>query len=243
MTNKKFPLAGALFIGLFSLYVMTFRVSLAAVGLATFYFILMVMLGQATRLFRFPGEDGLFRIWLVPVLTGMGLFRLIWFAAKVVHLPHLVLIVPLALASTAAALKFGERRVPETGGRKQGSVWVVVALLVCTSVTYFPFKNFGLERDGFFHYRASFWAVSTKHLAVVNTLCREYPFANPYFHGETFHYYYLSYALPAALKESGLTTEESVFAYQAVQAYVFVLLCFYFFGMLTENKRRALWLT
>jgi hypothetical protein len=82
-----------------------------------------------------------------------------------------------------------------------------------------------------------------KHPAVVNTLGRDCPFINPYFLGERLHYYYLSYAFPAALRESGLTTQNALFGYQAVQAYLFVLLCFFFFRLLTEKKGQPFLMT
>lgn len=82
-----------------------------------------------------------------------------------------------------------------------------------------------------------------KHLAVVNTLSRDYPFSNPYFEGERLHYYYLSYAFPAALKESGLTTQNALFGYQALQAYLFVMLCFFFFRLQTDKKGQPFLLT
>jgi hypothetical protein len=151
--------------------------------------------------------------------------------------------IPLALLSTAAALKIKPGLSPQERDRKKGGTGVVAALLLCAAVTYFPFKNFGKERDGFYHYRASFWAVSMKHLAVVNSLSRDYPFSNPYFEGERLHYYYLSYAFPAALTESGLTTQNALFGYQALQAYLFVMLCFFFFRLQTEKKGQPFLLT
>src|SRR4030042_420602 len=115
--------------------------------------------------------------------------------------------IPLMLLSAGAAIKIRPGNAPQAGDRKRGSVWVIAALLLAAAITYFPFQNFGKERDGFYHYRASFWAVSMKHLAVVNTLSRDAPFINPYFQGEPLHYYYLSSAFPAALRESGLTNQ------------------------------------
>jgi hypothetical protein len=243
MRGTKLPVAGLLFVSLFAVYLITFRVPSAAVWLTSAYFVLLIMLGQATRLLLPGGESHLFRAWLLPALSGLGLFQLIWFLAKVMHLHHLILIVPLALLSMAAALKVKPENVPHARDRKRGRFWVIAALLLCTAITYFPFKNFGKERDGFYHYRASFWAVSMKHLAVVKTLSRDTPFTNPYFQGEPLHYYYLSYAFPAALKESGLTTRDALFGYQAVQAYLFVLLCFFFFRQLTEKKGQPFFLT
>src|SRR4030042_3875947 len=199
MRGFKLPVSGMLFVSLFAVYLITFRIPSTAVWLTSAYFILMIMLGQATRLFLPGGESNLFRAWLLPALTGMGLFQLIWFLAQVMHLHHLILMVPLALLSTAAALKIKPGLAPQDGDRKRGSTWVVAALLLGAAITYFPFKNFGKERDGFYHYRASFWAVSMKHLAVVNTLSRDYPFANPYFQREPLHYYYLTSAFPAGL--------------------------------------------
>jgi hypothetical protein len=243
MRGNKLPVAGMLFVSLFAVYLITFRIPSTAVWLTSAYFILVIMLGQATRLFLPGVESSLFRAWLLPALSGLGLFQLIWFLAKVMHLHHLILMVPLALLSAALALKIKPGNIPQARDRKRGSVWIVTALLLCAAITYFPFKNFGRERDGSYHYRASFWAVSMKHLAVVNTLSRDYPFANPYFQGEPLHYYYLTYAFPAALKESGLTARDAVFGYQAVQAYLFVLLCFFFFQMQTEKKRQPFLLT
>lgn len=243
MRGHTFPVAGTLCVALFVVYLVTFRLPPGAVGLTSLYFILMIMLGRVTRLFLPAGEDDLFRTWLVPALSGMGLFQLIWFLAKVLHVHHLFLIVPLALVSTWASFRTGSGKAAATGDRKKGTAWVVAALLLCTAITFFPFKNFGRERNGFYHYRASFWAVSMKHLAVVHTLSRAYPFDNPYFHGEPLHYYYLSYAFPAALKEIGLTAEEAVFGYQAVQAYLFVLLCLFFFRRPDEKKGQSLLLT
>jgi len=243
MRGTKLPVAGLLFISLFAVYLITFGVPAAAVWLTFAYFILLIMLGQATRLLLPGGESNLFGVWLLPALTGLGLFQLIWYLAKVMHLHHLILIVPLALLSAGAAIKIRPGNAPQAGDRKRGSVWVIAALLLAAAITYFPFQNFGKERDGFYHYRASFWAVSMKHLAVINTLSRDAPFINPYFQGEPLHYYYLSYAFPAALRESGLTTQDALFGYQAVQAYLFVLLCFFFFRMLTEKKGQPFLLT
>ncbi len=243
MRGHTFPVAGTLCVALFVVYLATFRLSPSAVGLTSLYFVLMIMLGRATRLLLPAEEDDLFRTWLVPALSGMGLFQLIWFLAKVLHLHHLFLIVPLALWSTRASFRTGSGKAAAAPDRKKGTAWIVAVLLLCTAVTFFPFKNFGRERNGFYHYRASFWAVSMKHLAVVHTLSRAYPFDNPYFHGEPLHYYYLSYAFPAALKETGLTAEEAVFGYQAVQAYLFVLLCLFFFRRPDEKKGQSLLLT
>lgn len=243
MRAFRLPVAGMLFVSLFAVYLITFRIPVTAVVLASAYFILMIMLGQGTRLFLPGGESHLFRVWLFPALSGTGLFQLIWFLAKVMHLNPLFLAVPLALLSTAAALKIGPGISPQERDRKKGSTEVAAALLLCAAVTYFPFKNFGKERDGFYHYRASFWAVSMKHLAVINTLSRDYPFINPYFEGERLHYYYLSYAFPAALKESGLTTRDALFGYQAMEAYLFVMLCFFFFRLQTDKRKQPFLLT
>src|SRR4030043_1012263 len=243
MRGTKLPFAGLFFISLFAVYLITFGVPAAAVWLTFAYFILLIMPGQAPRLLLPGGESDLFRVWLLPALTGLGLFQLIWYLAKVMHLHHLILVVPLALLSAGAAIKIRPGNAPQAGDRKTGSIWVIAALLLAAAITYFPFQNFGKERDGFYHYRASFWAVSMKHLAVINTLSRDAPFINPYFQGEPLHYYYLSYAFPAALRESGLTTQDALFGYQAVQAYVFVLLCFFFFRMLTKKKGQAFLLT
>jgi len=243
MRGTKLPVAGLLFVSLFAVYLLTFRVPWSAVRLTSAYFILLIMLGQATRLLLPGGESYLFRAWLLPALSGLGLFQLTWFLAKLMHLPHLILAIPLALLSAAAALRIKPGPAPQKSDRKKGSTWIVAALLMCVAINYFPFKNFGKERDGFYHYRASFWAVSMKHLAVINTLSRDTPFINPYFQGEPLHYYYLSYAFPAALKESGLTTQNALFSHQAVQAYLFVLLCFFFFRQLTEKKGQPFLLT
>jgi len=243
MRGSTFPVAGTLYVALFVVYLATFGLPVGAIGWIALYFILMIMLGRATRLLLPAGEDDLFRTWLVPSLSGMGLFQLLWFLAKVLHVPHLFLIVPPALASPWVSLRIGPGKAGAAGDRKKGSVGIIAVLLLSTAVTFFPFKNFGRERNGFYHYRASFWAVSMKHLAVIHTLSRAHPFDNPYFHGEPLHYYYLSYAFPAALAEIGLTAEEAVFGYQAVQAYLFVLLCLFFFRREGERKGQSLMLT
>jgi len=243
MRGTRLPVAGTLFVALFAVYLITFRLPPTAVWLTSATFILVIMLGQAARVFLPEGEGHLFRAWLFPALSGLGLFQLIWYLAKIIHLHHLILTVPLAVLSTAAALKIRPRTGPEAGDRRRGSTWVVAALLLGAAITYFPFKNFGKEAEGFYHYRASFWAVSMKHLAVINTLSRDAPFMNPYFRGEPLHYYYLSYAFPAALKEDGLSTQDALFGYQAVQAYLFVLLCFFFFQRRSEKKGQPFLLT
>ena len=243
MRGPRLSVAGTLFVALFAVYVVTFRLPAAAVWLTSAYFVLLIMLGQASRLLLPGEEDHLLRAWLLPALSGLGFFQLLWFMAKVLHLHHLFLVLPLAFLSTAAGLRTRPGTAPQAPDRRRGSMGVVAALLMCAAITYFPFKNFGKEEGGLYHYRASFWAVSMKHLAVINSLSRETPFMNPYFRGERLHYYYLSYAFPAALKEDGLTTQEALFGYQALQAYLFVLLCFFFFQRLTKNKGQPFLLT
>jgi hypothetical protein len=154
MRGTKLPIAGLLFVFLFAAYLITFRLPPAAVGVTSAYFILTIMLGQAVRRLLPAGESGLFREWLLPALSGLGFFQLIWFLAKVMHLPHLVLLVPLALLSAGAALKIRPGSPPQASDRKRESVWIGAALLLCVAVTYFPFKNFGKEADGFYHYRS-----------------------------------------------------------------------------------------
>jgi hypothetical protein len=243
MRGLRLSVAGILFVAIFAVYLITFRLPAEALLLTTAYFILLIMLGQAARLILPEEESHLFRAWLLPALSGLGLFQILWFVAKILHIPHLFLLLPLALLSAAAGSRARFRNGLQAADRRRGSAAAVAALIICAAITYFPFKNFGKEADGFYHYRASFWAVSMKHLAVINTLSREAPFMNPYFRGEALHYYYLSYALPAALKEGGLTTEDALFGYQAVQAYLFVLLCLFFFQRLTEKRGQPFLLT
>jgi hypothetical protein len=243
MRGPRLSVAGTLFVALFAVYLVTFRLPAAAVWLTSAYFILLIMLGQATRRFLPGEEDHLLRAWLLPALSGLGLFQLLWFVAKVLHFHHLFLVLPLALLSTAAGLRIQPRKAPQAVDRRRGSLGVVAALLMSAAITYFPFQNFGQEAGGLYHYRASFWAVSMKHLAVINTLSHEAPFMNPYLRGERLHYYYLSYAFPAALKEDGLTSQDALFGYQALQAYLFVLLCLFFFQWLAKKKGQPFLLT
>src|SRR4030042_2518651 len=124
MRGTKLPVAGLLFVSLFAVYLITFRVPSAAVWLTSAYFLLLIMLGQATRLLLPGGESHLFRAWLLPALSGMGLFQLIWFLAKLMHLHHLILAVPLALLSAAAPLRIKPRLAPQASDRKKGSTWI-----------------------------------------------------------------------------------------------------------------------
>jgi len=223
----------------------TLPVSLHAGLVNLAYFLLILGCGRwFARLSGFPGPDYPLLGMVLDTLAGLGTLQLLWFLAKWLHVHHLFLLVP---AASAGFWWFRDRDkpvAPVPAAWRAPALMVLASVLLCLATTWLPFRNFGRLENGTYRYRASFWAVSLKHLTVINTLgAQEYPFENPYFKGKPFHYYYLAYSQPAALRETGVPTGEAFFLYHALIGYLFTLLCMTLFHLLLERLAMAIGLT
>jgi hypothetical protein len=228
----------ALLLAVFAASFASFAPAVPAGLLALLVVLVLVFLGRGLLLL-FPHSRGVFGEWLLPLALGMGAFQLVWFAACWLRLPPLLLAALLAAVSNQA---FAGRRPPaELAEPRRPWLQLGAAVLACAAVTYFPFRNFGEFFAGAFHYRASFWAVTLKHFAVVNNLAAPFPFDTFYFFGEPLHYYYLSYSFPALLKSLGASSRDAVFLFHGLQGLVFILASFYLFFQLTKKGGLA-WL-
>lgn len=212
--------------------------AMPAALLSLFIVLVTVFLGRGLLVF-FPRSRGVFGEWVIPLALGMGAFQLVWFVAVLLRVPPLI---PAALLAAVSNYYFVKKR-PPADLPEPSRPWahLAAAALVCILITYFPFRNFGQFFAGAFHYRASFWAVTMKHFAVVNNLAVPFPIDTYYFFAEPFHYYYLSYAFPALLKSLGASTRDAVFLFHGLQGMVFVLVSFYLFFQLTKKSALA-WL-
>ncbi len=231
-------LPAALLLAAFAASFASFAPAVPAGLLALLIVLIMVFLGRGF-LVLFPHSRGVFGEWLLPLSLGMGAFQLAWFAAVWLRLPPLILAALLAAVSNQV---FASRKPPaELAEPCRSWLHLGAAALACAAITYFPFRHFGQFFAGAFHYRASFWAVTMKHFAVVNNLAAPFPFDTFYFAGEPLHYYYLSYSFPALLKSLGASTRDAVFLFHGLQGMVFVLVSFYLFFQLTRKGGLA-WL-
>lgn len=225
-------LPAALLLAAFAASFASFTPAVPAGLLALLVVLVMVFLGRGF-LVLFPHSRGVFGEWLLPLVLGMGAFQLAWFAAVLLRLPPLVLAALLAAVSNQI---FVSRRPPaELEEPSRSWLHLGAAALACAAVTFFPFRHFGEFFAGAFHYRASFWAVTLKHFAVVNNLAAPFPFDTFYFSGEPLHYYYLSYSFPALLKSLGVSTRDAVFLFHGLQGLAFILVSFYLFFQLTRK--------
>ena len=212
--------------------------SLPALLVSLAVVLIMVYLGRGLTV-HFPHSPGVFGEVVIPLALGMGLFQLVWFVSVALGLPPLA----MALVLAAASQWYYVRKKTAADLAEPSLPWLHLGLaaLFCAAIVFFPFKNFGQFFAGAFHFRASFWAVTMKHFAVVNNLVAGFPFTSYYFHGEPFHYYYLSYAFPALLKSLGVSTRDAVFLFHGLQGLVFILLCFYLFFQISKKNSTA-WL-
>ncbi len=235
---KASALPAALLLVAFAASFASFAPAVPAGLLALLVVLVMVFLGRGF-LVLFPHSRGVFGEWLLPLALGMGAFQLAWFAAVLLRLPPLVLAALLAAASNQV---FVSRRPPaELAEPARAWLHLAAAVLACAAVTYFPFRHFGQFFAGAFHYRASFWAVTMKHFAVVNNLAAPFPFDTFFYFGEPLHYYYLSYSFPALLKSLGASSRDAVFLFHGLQGMVFILVSLYLFFQLTKKGGLA-WL-
>ena len=235
---KASAVPAALLLAAFAASFASFAPAVPAGLLALLVVLVMVFLGRGF-LVLFPRSRGVFGEWLLPLALGMGALQLVWFAAVVLRLPPLVLAALLAVVSNQAFV--GRRPPAELSEPSRSWLHLGAAVLACAAITYFPFRHFGQFFAGAFHYRASFWAVTMKHFAVVNNLAAPFPFATFYYSGEPLHYYYLSYSFPALLKSLGASTRDAVFLFHGLQGMVFILASFYLFFQLTRKGGLA-WL-
>ncbi len=106
----------------------------------------------------------------------------------------------LFVASRAASSFISQR----TRGESAPSGYLAAALLLPLLMTAVPFSKVGASVDGGVAYRAYFSADLMTHLSVVAELQKGgYPLSNPFYAGESLHYYWLFFAHPAVFGSSG----------------------------------------
>ncbi len=133
--------------------------------------------------------------YLASSLAAAGLARLGWLGPVGVIVSSIGLCI---LFRTLAPL------VPERPRGGGGFRFLAATLLLPVLLVAIPFLQVGTEVPGGVAFRAYFSADLMTHLSVVAELQKgATPLENPFYAGESLHYYWLFFAQPAAFGESG----------------------------------------
>ncbi len=157
-------------------------------------------------------------------LLSLGLFPFVWLACRLL-LPGAWLL-PAVGALLAAGLALTlRRRTMESGPSRTDYAGILFVLLIVIAATRLPFSRIGFPIDGQYAYRAYFSSDYLKHFSVVEALNNgPMPPENLYFAGETLHYYWLPYAVPAVAARLTGSTSKALFAYSFLVNILFLLL-------------------
>jgi hypothetical protein len=116
---------------------------------------------------------------------------------------------------------FAGKARPAPGGKISFEPVAVVLLILLT--TYLPFSHVGQPQPQGLAYRAYFSSDYLKHFSVVEAINRaKLPPSNPYFGGETFHYYWLVYATPAVLAKLSGSVPRAMFSWSFAVNFLFL---------------------
>ena len=157
----------------------------------------------------------------VRSLFSLGLFPFLWLAAVLITGPASTWILCIFLGLMAGARLFVGKTRPTPAGKISFEPIAVVLLILLT--TYLPFSRVGKPRPEGLAYRAYFSSDYLKHFSVVEAINRDsLPPANPYFAGETFHYYWLVYATPAFLAKLSGSVPQAMFSWSFAVNFLFL---------------------
>jgi len=132
----------------------------------------------------------------VRSLLSLGLFPFAWLTCR--GLAGRAALPALAVLLCVGFLFSIVRKSPGNEATDKDKRWNVIAFLLVTVLTWFPFSRIGFPVDSNYAYRAYFSSDYLKHFSVVESLNQTgLPPANLYFQGEALHYYWLPYATPA----------------------------------------------
>lgn len=174
---------------------------------------------------------------VVNSLLGLGIFPFFWLASVLIlgqRYPY-PLFLPLLPALAFSLLK-------KTENKNTGSSFMPLFVLFLATflVMVFPYSRIGAKTDDAFAFRAYFSSDYLKHYSVVEVLNRAHlPPVNPYFSGESLHYYWLSYTFPAAISRVTGSTEHALFAWSFTLNVLFLLLLW---RLLRSLYTRGRWL-
>ena len=159
----------------------------------------------------------------VRSLLSLGLFPFAWLACRVVA--GRAALPALAVLLCGGFLFSIVRKSPGNQAADKDKRWVIIAFLLVTALTWFPFSRIGFPVDRNYAYRAYFSSDYLKHFSVVESLNQTgLPPANLYFQGEALHYYWLPYATPAFVAFFAGSTAGSMFAFSFTVNFLFLLL-------------------
>lgn len=202
----------------------------------------LVLLASNTMLRALPGSftesgSGVMSLALRTLLS-LGLFPFAWLLCRAV-LGQAAAPVLAALLAVGFLLQL-KRKPPANNAARRDWRWILVAFLLVAALTWPPFSRIGATRDGEYAYRAYFSSDYLKHFSVVEALNQSgLPPANLYFQGETLHYYWLPYALPAFVAHFAGSAAKAMFAFSFSVNFLFLLLLLV---MTAETCSRRRWI-
>jgi hypothetical protein len=137
--------------------------------------------------------------------TGLGVYAL---ACSLTGALLSLAIAPFAglAASNLAVFLLPSEKTGEDPNPGQFPWAAFLATILFVTLFLMPFfRNYGVPRDGMVGYPKLAVSDLFNHISVTGELAKEIPPKNPYFTGETLHYYWLSHVLPSSLyRLSGL---------------------------------------
>lgn len=169
-------------------------------------------------------------------LLSLGLFPFVWLACR--GLPGGWLLPAIGvILSVGVGLSWRQKTMKGEPARAD-SAGILFILLLVTVATRLPFSKIGSPVDGQLAYRAYFSSDYLKHFSVVESLNNgSMPPGNPYFAGETLHYYWLPYAVPAVVSRLTGSTAKALFAYSFAVNFLFLLLMFQACQRISHKRR------
>ncbi len=159
----------------------------------------------------------------VRSLLSLGLFPFLWLVGRLLPAPWLIPVLSVILAS---GLAFSFKNRPPAGTPEKrdyaGMIFILALVVVATRL---PFSKIGYPIEGRYAYRAYFSSDYLKHFSVVESLnSGPLPPRNLYFAGETLHYYWLPYAVPAVVSKAAGSTPKALFAFSFTVNFLFLFL-------------------
>ncbi|MBN1356851.1 hypothetical protein JXA40_11365 [bacterium] len=155
----------------------------------------------------------------------------------------LIWMLPTAIAAVLSVYRFDslKRFFRSAARRESAALWVLLALAVC--MIGMPYLNIGKETVSGNAYRAYFDHDFLVHLSVVTELAHGHmPPRNPYFAGESLHYYWLVFQFAAGCYRLGpphLDAERILIGMNLLIALSFTILVFLVVRMLSGSRPAA----
>lgn len=159
----------------------------------------------------------------VRSLLSLGLFPFVWLIGRLLPAPWFV---PALGVTLAAGLALSFRRCPPARiPEKRDYAGMIFVLMLVVAATHLPFSKIGYPIEGRYAYRAYFSSDYLKHFSVVESLNNgPMPPRNLNFAGETLHYYWLPYAVPAVTARVAGSTPKALFAFSFTVNFLFLFL-------------------